>query len=83
MLHDIIRIQYRDFTEKDLINPHELNIVNRHLDEVKTYFSAYNFDVVYSLNNITDYCLVMKIANWNFKSVLTDEYQTVFDEIQN
>lgn len=83
MLHDIIRIQYRDFTEKDLINPHELNIVNRHLDEVKTYFSAYNFDVVYSLNNIADYCLVMKIANWNFKSVLTDEYQTVFDEIQN
>lgn len=83
MLHDIIRIQYRDFTEKDLINPHELNIVNRHLDEVKTYFSAYNFDVVYSLNNVADYCLVMKIANWNFKSVLTDEYQTVFDEIQN
>ena len=82
MLQDIIHLQYRQYSEKDLANPHELNIVNRHIDDVKAYFSSYDFNAAYSLENIADYCLVTKIEKWNFKSYLTDEYKGVFDKIK-
>lgn len=82
MLRDIIDLQFRQFSEDDFANPHELNIVNTHINEVKSYFSLYNFDSVYSLENFADYCLVSKIANWNFKSYLSVEYKAIFDVIQ-
>lgn len=82
MLQDIIDLQYRQYSDKDLANPHELNIVNMHVDEVKAYFSSYDFDSAYSLGNIADYCLVTKIEKWNFKSYLADEYKDTFDKIQ-
>ena len=81
MLQDIIHLQYRQYSEKDLANPHELNIVNRHIDEVRAYFSSYDFNAAYSLENIADYCLVTKIEKWDFKSYLTDEYKDIFDNL--
>ena len=82
MLQDIIHLQYRQYSEKDLANPHELNIVNMHIDEVKAYFSSYDFNAAYSLENIADYCLVTKIEKWDFKSYLTDEYKDIFDKVK-
>lgn len=82
MLQDIIHLQYRQYSEKDLANPHELNIVNRHIDEVRAYFSSYDFNAAYSLENIADYCLVTKIEKWDFKSYLTDEYKDIFDKVK-
>lgn len=82
MLQDIIHLQYRQYSEKDLANPHELNIVNMHIDEVKAYFSSYDFNSAYTLENIADYCLVTKIEKWDFKSYLTDEYKDIFDKVK-
>ena len=82
MLHDIIKLQYRQFDEKDFANPCELDIVNTKIDEVKKFFSSYDFALPYTLENLADYCLVMKIANWNFRSFLSEEYKNIFDEIQ-
>lgn len=53
-----------------------------HIDEVKAYFSSYDFNAAYSLENIADYCLVTKIEKWDFKSYLTDEYKDTFDKIK-
>ena len=82
MLHDIIGLHYGQFSENDLANPYELDIVNTKITEVKSFFSSYDFVSPYTLENLADYCLVNKIANWNFRAYLTEKYKHIFDEIR-
>lgn len=82
MLHDIIGLHYGQFSENDLANPYELDIVNIKITEVKCFFSSYDFVSPYTLENLADYCLANKIANWNFRAYLTEKYKHIFDEIR-
>ena len=82
MLHDIIGLHYGQFSENDLANPYELDIVNTKITEVKSFFSSYDFVSPYTLENLADYCLANKIANWKFRAYLTEKYKHIFDEIR-
>ena len=82
MLQNIIDIQYRQYEDRDLINPYELNIVKEHFVEVKEYFTEYDFNAEYSLVNLADFCLATKISKWGFKSILVEEYRENFDNIK-